>query len=115
MNDKMSLCVFVFSFINKKWFSHLVQQLSVQEPTLAPGLPLSFRHPNSCGPKLNSSSTRQFTIVSYETIQQLPFDKSQWGPSLTSKLWGEKKSLEQRVEIAGPPLVLDATQIGSPT
>lgn len=35
--------------------------------------------------------------------------------SPTSELWGEQKSLEQRVEIAGPPLVLDAAQTGSPT
>lgn len=94
-----------------------MQQLSGQEPTLAPGLLLSFRHPNSCGPKLNSSSTRQYNIVSYEknTRVIISSDKSQGGSSLTSELWGEQKSLEQRVEIAGPALVLDAAQIGSPT
>lgn len=35
--------------------------------------------------------------------------------SLTSELWGKQKRLEQRVEIAGTPLVLDAAQTGSPT
>lgn len=34
---------------------------------------------------------------------------------LTSELWGEEQSLEQRVEVAGTPLVLDAAQIASPT
>lgn len=35
--------------------------------------------------------------------------------SLTSELWGKQKRLEQRVEIAGTSLVLDAAQTGSPT
>lgn len=105
------------TFTDKYRFSHLVQQRSVQEPTLAPGLPLSFRHPNSCGPNLNNSSTRQYIISSSsnEKFNTICPDKPPWGPGLTSELWGEQKGLEQRVEVAGPPLVLDAAQIGSPT
>lgn len=34
---------------------------------------------------------------------------------LTSELWGEQQSLEQRVEVAGATLVFDAAQIASPT
>lgn len=34
---------------------------------------------------------------------------------LTSELWGEQQSLEQRVEVAGASLVFDAAQIASPT
>lgn len=37
------------------------------------------------------------------------------GAGLTSELWGEQQSLEQRVEVAGAPLVLDAAQVASPT
>lgn len=36
-------------------------------------------------------------------------------PAYTSELRGEQQSLEQRVEVAGTPLVLDATQIAFPT
>lgn len=33
----------------------------------------------------------------------------------TSELWGEKQSLEQRVEVAGSSLIFNAAQIASPT
>lgn len=36
-----------------------------------------------------------------------------WSPVLTSELWGEQQGLEQRVEVAGASLVLDAAQIVS--
>lgn len=43
--------------------------------------------------------------------------RSQYVPLcvLTSELWGEQQGLEQRVEVAGAPLVLDAAQIASST
>lgn len=34
---------------------------------------------------------------------------------LTSELWGEQQSLEQRVKVAGASLVFDAAQIAFPT
>lgn len=35
--------------------------------------------------------------------------------TLTSELWGEQQSLEQRVKVAGASLVFDAAQIASAT
>lgn len=72
--------------------------------TLAPGLSLSSRHPNSSVPNANSSSADTKNKL---TRQQ---DLCAHTCSLTSELGGEQEGLEQGVEVARPSLVPNATQ-----